>query len=70
MGYIGPPGTEYNIRVTIKETMYINKDSAVNEKRDSLHMLCDTFVYFTLCTPQVCFALESLLYIFMVMDIF
>ena len=73
MEFIGYPDPEYTIICTIKETMYINKDSVVGDMRYLLHMpmvavniyvLCDTFVHFTLCSPQVYFVLESLLYIF------
>ena len=35
---IGYPDTYYNIRGIRQETSYINKDSAVDEMRDSLHM--------------------------------
>ena len=72
---MGSPDPEYTIISNRKDTSYINKDSVVDDKRDSLHMpmgavtiyiLCDTSVHFTLCAPQVYFALESFLYVFTV----
>ena len=73
MELIGYPDPDYIIRGKIKDTRYINKYSAVYDLRDSLHLSMgvvtiyvqyDTFLNFTLCAPQVCFALDSVLYIF------